>query len=202
MSIRIRSLTKKFGTQIIFDGFNLDIPLHQTAVLSGASGVGKTTLLRIIAGLDRNYTGEILGVPDKISFMFQENRLLPWMNVKDNIAFVLRDVMDKDAANHAAADMIKAVRLEGHEDKFPENLSGGMKRRVALARTFCYPADLLLLDEPFKEFDAKLNNEMVALLDRLFVRTKKTVILVTHDLSVVEKIDCVQIDIDDAMKPA
>lgn len=198
MSIRINGLTKKFGESVLFDRLNLDIPLDKPVVIAGRSGSGKTTLLRMIAGLDRDYEGIIEGVPEKLSFMFQEDRLLPWQSVRGNIEFVLKDVMDKTQMNEAVTRMINAVQLAGHEDKRPAELSGGMKRRVALARSFCYPAELLLLDEPFKGFDEKLNNEMITLFHRLYVLTSRKVILVTHDLSVTEKIDCRVINLDEA----
>ncbi|MGI5849601.1 MAG: ABC transporter ATP-binding protein [Christensenellales bacterium] len=197
MSIRIGSLTKKFGSQVLFDHINFEIPLNKTTVLAGRSGCGKTTLLRMIAGLDKDYAGEITGIPQKISFMFQEDRLIPWRSAKENIAFVLKDIMDIDTMNKIIDDMITFVQLTGHEDKLPENLSGGMKRRVAMARAFCYPASLLLLDEPFKGFDAKLNMDMTALLNRLFIAANKTVIMVNHDMSIMDNIDCKVINLDE-----
>jgi NitT/TauT family transport system ATP-binding protein len=199
MSIRIVNLTKKFGGGVLFDNLSLDIPLDKPTVIAGRSGCGKTTLLRIIAGLDRDYTGTVEGVPDNISFMFQEDRLLPWQSVRGNIEFVLKDVMDKEQMQETVSRMISAVQLSGHEDKRPSELSGGMKRRVALARAFCYPAELLLLDEPFKGFDEKLNDEMIELFRRLYVLTDKIVVFVTHDLSVTDKIDCHIIRLDEVM---
>jgi|AGTN01.3.fsa_nt_gi ABC-type nitrate/sulfonate/bicarbonate transport system, ATPase component len=190
MSIRVENLTKKFDSSVLFDNLNLEIPLKKPAVIAGPSGCGKTTLLRMLAGLDREYTGTIEGVPEGISFMFQEDRLLPWQSARGNIEFVLKDVMDRARMHETVAQMIEAIQLSGHEGKKPSELSGGMKRRVALARTFCYPAGLLLLDEPFKGFDEKLNDDMIALFHRLYVRTGKKVILVTHDLSIADKLDC------------
>jgi NitT/TauT family transport system ATP-binding protein len=198
MSIRITDLTKRFGNAVLFDRLNLDIPLDKPAVIAGRSGCGKTTLLRILAGLDRDYEGSIEGIPERISFMFQEDRLLPWQSVRGNIEFVLKDVMDKAGMDEAVSRMIEAVQLSGHEEKRPAELSGGMKRRVALARTFCYPAELLLLDEPFKGFDEQLNDEMIALFEKLYVQTGKKVVLVTHDLSITDKFDCRVVRLDEA----
>lgn len=197
MSMRIESLSKSFGGTTLFQQLCLDIPLDKPVVITGPSGCGKTTLLRIIAGLDRDYEGSVTGVPESISFMFQEDRLLPWQSVQGNIEFVLKDIMDSAQIHEAASHMIEAVQLSGHEHKRPAELSGGMKRRVALARTFCYPAKLLLLDEPFKGFDAKLNDEMLGLFSRLYDEQKRNVVLVTHDLAVTEKLDCHIIRLDE-----
>lgn len=195
--INIRNLTKKFNSSTLFDNLCLEIPLDKPVVIAGRSGCGKTTLLRILAGLDYEYEGTIEGIPDRISFMFQEDRLLPWQSVKGNIEFVLKDEMDKAAMHETVSRIIEAVLLSGHEDKLPSELSGGMKRRVALARTFCYPAGLLLMDEPFKGFDEKLNDEMIALFRELYVNTGKKVILVTHDLSIANQLDCNVLHLDD-----
>ncbi len=197
MSIRIDSLTKRFGDQLLFDGISLDIKQGGLTALIGGSGCGKTTLLRMICGLDKDYSGRITGVPDKISFLFQEDRLLPWANVKENIAFVLKDVMDKEQMESAISEIIKAVQLEGHEKKRPSELSGGMQRRVAMARAFCYPSGLLLMDEPFKGFDLKLNLELIALFLQLFEGSGKTVILVAHETELIKKLpDCTVIDVE------
>ncbi len=200
MSIRITNLTKRFGDAVLFDRLNLEIPIDKPAVIAGKSGCGKTTLLRLLARLDRGYEGTIEGVPERVSFMFQEDRLLPWQSVRSNIEFVLKDVMDKTEMDAAVSQMIEAVQLAGHGDKRPSELSGGMKRRVALARTFCYPAELLLLDEPFKGFDEQLNDEMIALFARLCEQTGRKVVLVTHDLSIADKLDCRVIRLDEKLE--
>lgn len=197
MSISIDSLTKSFGEQLLFDGISFDIEQGGLTAFVGGSGCGKTTLLRMICGLDKDYTGRITGVPDKISFLFQEDRLLPWANVEENIAFVLKDVMDKAQMESAVADIIKAVQLDGHEKKRPSELSGGMQRRVAMARAFCYPSGLLLMDEPFKGFDLKLNLELIALFIKLFEGSGKTVILVAHETELIKRLPgCTVIDVE------
>lgn len=197
MSIRIESLTKTFGSHVLFDDMNLEIKEGGMTALIGGSGYGKTTLLRLISGLDKDYSGQISGVPDKISFLFQEDRLLPWYNVKQNIEFVLKDVFEKENLDKAVSQIIKDVQLDGHEDKLPSELSGGMQRRVAMARAFCYPARLLLMDEPFKGFDLKLNLELIALFQKLYANSGKTVILVAHETDLIERLtDCTIIDVE------
>jgi len=197
MSIRVESLTKKFGDQVLFNGINIEIKKGGITALIGGSGCGKTTLLRMICGLDKDYTGQIIGVPDRKSFLFQEDRLLPWYNVKKNIEFVLRDAMEKERIATVVSQIIKDVQLDGHEEKLPSALSGGMQRRVAMARAFCYPANLLLMDEPFKGFDLKLNLELISLFHRLYADSGKTVLLVAHEMELIDRLeDCTVIDVE------
>jgi len=196
MSIHIENLTKAFQNHLLFDNLNLDFPLGETTILAGRSGSGKTTLLRILAGLDKRYTGKISGVPDRIAFMFQEDRLLPWYSAYENIAFVLRDVMKKEEIDKAVREIIREMQLDGHEQKLPSKLSGGMKRRVAMARAFCYPSGLLLMDEPFKGLDTELKRDLIALFERRYIKTGKTAILVTHDDYVISRFNCHMVHLD------
>lgn len=195
MSIRIRSLTKRFGKQVIFDHYRVDIPFGKVTMITGSSGCGKTTLLRIIAGLDTRYQGEVIGVPERLSYMFQEDRLLPWFTVRQNIEFVLKDLMSTEQMSISIKSILENVFLTGHEDKYPAKLSGGMKRRVAMARAFAYPSELLLMDEPFKGLDTKLKQELMLLFKKLYVDKNKTAILVSHDESVINGFDCNIIDL-------
>lgn len=190
MSIRIDNLTKYFHRQAVIENLFAEFEIGKTTLISGPSGCGKTTLLRIIAGLDKKYTGSVKGVPEKISYLFQEDRLMPWFTLKQNVEFVLKDIYETQKATEAALEMIKAVRLNGHEDKYPSKLSGGMQRRTALARAFCYPSDLMLLDEPFKGMDSKLKLNMIELFEMQFVEKRKTVILVSHDEAVIDRFSC------------
>ena len=187
MSIEIRDLSKHYNKQTVLANFNTIIAGNEPTVITGPSGCGKTTLLRIICGLEKRYTGSVTGVPERISYLFQEDRLMPWMTLKQNVEFVLKDVYDLEKASETALKMIEAVKLSGHEDKYPADLSGGMQRRTALARTFCYPCDLLILDEPFKGLDVKLKSDIIDLFEELFVKTKKTVIIVSHDENVLTR---------------
>ena len=202
MSIEIDSLYKYFTGQVVFSNFCARIPYGQPTIITGPSGCGKTTLLRIISGLDRKYTGSVTGVPKEISYLFQEDRLLPWLTLKQNVEFVLWDVLDHKSASESAQQMIDAVKLSGHENKPPADLSGGMQRRTALARAFCYPGSLLLLDEPFKGLDARLKIDMIELFDKLFIKTKKTVVIVSHDETVLERFGHNVIDLECAYSAA
>lgn len=190
MSISVHNLIKNFHKQPVFEDFSAEFEDGKTTLISGPSGCGKTTLLRIISGLDKKYTGSVKGVPEKISYLFQEDRLMPWFTLKQNVEFVLKDIYEPAKVSETALRIIKDVQLTGHEDKYPSKLSGGMKRRTALARAFCYPCDLLLLDEPFKGMDTKLKLDMINLFKDLFVKQNKTVILVSHDEAVLDQLKC------------
>ncbi len=193
--IRIDALTKRFDDHVLFDNLNLDIPTGRALALTGRSGCGKTTLLRMIAGIDTDYSGRITGVPETKSFMFQEDRLLPWYDVRQNLEFVLKDVMSRDDMYSVIGNILAAVDLAGHEHKKPDKLSGGMQRRVAMARAFCYPSELLVMDEPFKGFDAGLTDELIVLFERLYSASGKTVLLVLHEPDIIARLGCEVIDV-------
>ena len=144
--IELRNLTVRFGNQTVLHDFSADIPLSGTTAISGASGCGKTTLLRVLMGLrkpDAGTVGEMRGL--RVSAVFQEDRLLPWMSALENVSLV----SDEETAKRHLA----ALGLSEAMGERPAALSGGMKRRVAIARALAYGGDLLLLDEPFNGLD-------------------------------------------------
>jgi ABC-type nitrate/sulfonate/bicarbonate transport system ATPase subunit len=155
--ICIDGLRFSYGDKLIVDGFTAS--LGPVTVIAGPSGCGKTTLLRLIAGLEKPQGGTVTGVPDRIAVLFQEDRLLPWLTARQNVAAVLQG-----GTESAAADWLNRVELGGELDSYPDNLSGGQKRRVALARALAYGGGLLILDEPFKGFDPALTERMAALI--------------------------------------
>jgi ABC-type nitrate/sulfonate/bicarbonate transport system ATPase subunit len=156
--IKVTDLRFSYGEKRIFDGLSLELP-DGVCCMEGASGRGKTTLLRLIAGLEKPSGGTISGVPEKIAFMFQEDRLLPWLSAEANIAAVL----PKSRAEEVKK-WLCAVELENEAAALPENLSGGQRRRVALARALAFGGDLLILDEPFEGLDPALTERMTALV--------------------------------------
>jgi NitT/TauT family transport system ATP-binding protein len=149
-------------------------------VITGPSGGGKTTLLNIIAGLDGDYEGEVLlgGADTKIGYIFQAPRLLPWRTVYENIALVLPE---GESRHGEIEDMLRQVGLEGFSSQYPERLSLGMQRRVALARGFITEPDVLLMDEPFVSLDDPTAQGLRELLIGLWNRRPTTVIFITHD---------------------
>lgn len=181
--LEIIDLTKTYEGKNVLDRFSLTLPEKETVCLYGPSGCGKTTLLNCIAGLEPYDSGSITGTEDlKIAYLFQEDRLLPWISAAENIAAVLRG--KKEQNSEEARKWMRLVGLEGEEEKLPAQLSGGMKRRVAIARTLAYGGNLFLLDEPFRALDPESREQMISLLKNRTGDALK--ILVTHDLQEAE----------------
>ena len=166
--IEIKNISFSYGEKAIFQNFSLTID-SPVLCISGTSGIGKTTLLRIIAGLIKPSSGTVSGVPAPVSVMFQDNRLIPWLSALENIALVIND-------RNKAKEWLDMVELSDVSDSLPENMSGGQCRRAALARALAFDSKLLLLDEPFKGLDPELTERMAALI----LKQGKPVITVTH----------------------
>lgn len=174
--IKLRKINKVYGNKIILKDFDLNIKENEITTILGPSGCGKTTLLRIISSLDDDYQGQVVGIdPNKLSFIFQEPRLLNWMTVYDNIAFVSKD---KETIEEA----LSLVELDDERNVLPRNLSGGMKQRVSIARAFSYPSSVLLMDEGFSGLDLKIKMDLIKYFLKLWEHVKKTVIFITHDI--------------------
>src|ERR687898_334897 len=159
--VEVRGISKTYGDVEALRGIDLDFPRGKLTSLLGPSGCGKTTLLKIIAGLIEPTSGEVrvngrvvTGPGPERAFVFQDFALMPWATVMRNVAFGLElKGMGKAERENIARRYIAEVHLTGFEDKYPHELSGGMRQRVGLARAFAVNADVLLLDEPFSAVD-------------------------------------------------
>ena len=179
--IAVTDLTVKFGDKAVFENFSANIPLGGITVIVGESGCGKTTLLRAIGGLLKPQKGEISGAdPKKTAFLFQENRLFPWRTCLQHIT----DVMPKEKRGEAQG-FLRLCELEGEESSRPSALSGGMARRLALARTLALGGELYILDEPFTGVDATRRERLLNNIRGLGV----PVLLVSHEQEVVTAAD-------------
>ena len=175
ISINLENVSKSFGSKNVLRNISKNLEVGSKTAVVGKSGSGKTTLARIIAGLENIDDGNVEfsgGV--KISYLFQEDRLLPWLNVYDNMALGMKNIDDE-----AITDMAHNLEIEEVLYKRPAELSGGMKHRVALGRTFLADSNLMILDEPFRGLDEGLKSRIV---DRLWEKivADKTVIVITH----------------------
>ncbi|MCE1195394.1 ABC transporter ATP-binding protein [bacterium] len=177
-------IRKAFGDLAVLSGVDADFPAASVTAILGPSGCGKTTLLNIIAGLLPADSGSLTGFPEAgFSYSFQEPRLLPWLTASENVAFALSGAPgDPQALAGRAERFLRSAGLDKFAGQRPAKLSGGMKRRLSLARAFAYPSDVLLLDEAFSAVDLKLRIELMDLFSLLWREERRTTIMVTHDV--------------------
>lgn len=191
--LRIEIERKAFESPptLALEGLELTVEPGEFVAIVGPSGAGKSTLLNIVAGLDRRYEGKVAPAAGedgaqgrRVGYVFQTPRLMPWLTALDNVRLVL-PLEDGDKAGdiEAAREILDEIGLRGFEDAYPGQLSGGMRRRVALARAFSVNPALLLMDEPFASLDAPLAWRLRGRLHALWRRRRSTVLFVTHDLN-------------------
>jgi len=178
--IHIDHKTYANAPQPTIQHFNLTLNTNEFVCLVGSSGCGKTTLLNCLAGLDKHYEGDIFvgqeHTSPKIGYIFQNPRLLPWRTVRENIELVLNE------ANADIDALLEFMQLSKVQHEYPERLSLGMNRRVAIIRAFAVNPDLLLMDEPFVSLDPPTARDVRTLLLQLWQQRPHTVLFVTHDL--------------------
>ena len=179
--MRCEELTLSFGDKRVLDHFSLELPLRGITALRGPSGCGKTTLLRVLAGLEHPQGGQVRGlVPGDTAILFQENRLFPWRTVEQH----LTDILPREERGRADG-LLSLVELSEERSSYPDSLSGGMGRRLALARCLALPARLYLLDEPFAGVDLP---RALRILDRLR-QTDRAFLLVSHEEPILSRAD-------------
>lgn len=173
--MKITEVTLSFGGQTVMEKFSLALPKQGLVALMGPSGAGKTTLLRVMMGLESPQSGRANTENAKVALLFQEDRLLPWLTARQNVEAVLGPNEKQQAA--------KALGSMGLEeqawDKLPEELSGGMRRRVALARLICYGGDVWLMDEAFKGLDRESRDALIPFFKQQ--AETRLIVLVTHE---------------------
>lgn len=174
--LSIRNITHRFKDLAVLSDLSFDIGEEEIVSIMGPSGCGKSTLLRIIAGLIAPSGGRVEGVQNKISMIFQDDRLLPWHTTLKNISIV-KEEKNQDQLR----SLIQDVGLEGFEHYLPHQLSGGMKKRCSIARAFYYGGEILLMDEPFTGLDLSMRQEMTDMLLRVWKKRKRPVLFVTHE---------------------
>lgn len=196
MSLEVENLWKTFddpqrnASVTALENINLSVADGEFVSVIGPSGCGKTTLLRIIAGLEKASSGRVLinnTVPDRpwelVGFVFQEYALFPWRTVIDNIAFGLElKGVPKSKRFDAAQSYCTRFGIQGFEHLYPRELSGGMRQRVAIARTLINDPAIVLMDEPFGALDSQTRTQMQTFLLKVWQESKKTVLFITHNI--------------------
>lgn len=178
--VKFNNINKSYGDSKIYDNFNIDIRKGRINCILGKSGCGKTTLLKVIAA-DSRFKGNI-------SYVFQEDRLIPWKNIYKNMGFVLESKYDREERDNIINKYLSMLNISECKKKYPTELSGGMRQRADIGRAFAYPGEILLMDEPFKSLDIKTKEDIIDDFKQMTLKEKRTVIIVTHDIDEALKI--------------
>ncbi len=160
--------------QVLFENLSFELADGEICAIVGPSGIGKSSLLQIVAGLDRDFDGSVTGRPRPVGYLFQSPRLLPWRTARQNLELVFPEQLGR------AEEWLAQVGLAGSEDVYPQRLSLGMARRVALARALAVEPKLLLLDEPFASLDEETSRIMQDLVATHVQKLRPTTLIVTH----------------------
>lgn len=183
MSIKLINIEKNFGNKKIYDKFSLNFEEGKINCILGKSGCGKSTLLNIIANIEEINSGKIIGVPKKIAYVFQEDRLIEWNSIYTNMELPLLKFYTKDEREEKIKNILREVELEDYINSYPKELSGGMRQRANIARALLYNGELLLMDEPFKSLDKSSKENIIKIFKKNHLEKNNTVIMVTHDIN-------------------
>ncbi|NVO56715.1 ABC transporter ATP-binding protein [Rhodobacteraceae bacterium B1Z28] len=180
--IRVEIQEKRFGSVAVLGPIAFSIGEGETVALTGLSGVGKTTLLRLVAGIDCAFRGQIAR-PDRQAIVFQEPTLLPWRSTLDNLTLIHPSLSGTDAE-----EALGAVGLAGKGSLFPGQLSLGQQRRLSLARAFAGRPEFLIMDEPFASLDKDTSETMLTLTENLIAKHRPATLFVTHSMTEAERL--------------
>ena len=175
MHLRIENLQKGFDGEEIIGDLNYSLEGDFFLTILGSSGSGKTTLLRIISGILKPERGTVEVDSERLGFVFQDDRLIPWLTAAQNISIV--------SPESNPVEFLSFVGLKGQGDKYPSQLSGGMRRRLNIARALAFNPDLILMDEPFGSLDVVIKDRLIDDIQKIWIDRKISVIMVTHDPS-------------------
>lgn len=170
----IDNVNIKFDNKIIYENFSIDFEDNKINCIVGASGCGKTTLLNYICDY-------LLKNNIKVSYVFQEDRLIPWKSIFDNLRLVIKNKHNKEDINKKIDDILNILDIKEAKFLYPDELSGGMKQKVNIARALLYDFNVLLLDEPFRSLDIKIKNSIMNLIRTISKEKEITIILVSHN---------------------
>lgn len=181
--ISIKNINKKFNNKIIFENFNIDFYENQVNCIIGKSGCGKSTLLNIISGIIKNDDDKFETIEKYgVSYIFQDDRLIDWLTVGENITLVVKKMYNKKKCDDLCNKYLSLVGIKEYKNYYPQMLSGGLRQRVNIARAFIYPSKIIIMDEPFKSIDV-INKEIIMNNFRKIIENeKRTVLFVTHNI--------------------
>ena len=181
--IRIENINKRYDDNVIFENFKIDFYENKINCILGKSGCGKTTLLNIISGVIQNDTKDFKGIENLgISYIFQDDRLIEWLTVEDNIKLVIKKHYNEKEINELCDKYLKLVGIYEYKNYYPQRLSGGIRQRVNIARAFIYPSKIIIMDEPFKSIDIKNKRIIMDNFKEILQKDNRTVLFVTHDI--------------------
>lgn len=181
--IKISNLYKRYDNKVIFKDFSLTLDDEKINCILGESGIGKSTLLNILAGIENYEEGNIEGDSlESISYVFQDDKLIPYLTVKRNLELFLYNYYDKEYGLREMDKVLKMLNILEVKNKYPRELSGGIKQRVNIARALLKPSKLILLDEPFKSLDYKTKYCIIKEMKKILEQQNRMVIFVTHDV--------------------
>src|SRR5262249_48443544 len=192
--LQLEKVCRSFGAVEVLREISLNIRRGEFVAVVGPSGCGKTTLLNLLSGYDQPSSG-VIHREGRVRMVYQQDGLFPWQTVAGNIAIGLRHISDEKERGRQMGEMIGLIRLEGFENHYPHQLSGGMRQRVELARALAGDSDILLLDEPFSALDYLARLRMREELARLLRGRPRTVALVTHDIEEAAQVAVLVIDL-------
>lgn len=187
--IQFSSVTKTYQGRAVLSDLSFEVGAHEVVGLLGKSGMGKTTILKLVAGIETPDKGVVAVHGQRIGYVFQEPRLLPWKTALDNILLPLKAMgIPGNEALERARQMLDLMELSDFSSFYPAKLSGGMKQRVSLARAFAVDPDILLLDEPFSSLDIKLKNDFTQMLKQRLKTRPATLLYVSHSPDELEQL--------------
>ncbi len=179
----VKNIKKSFGNLDVLKNISIDFTKGSVTCILGPSGCGKSTLLNIIAGIIKDYEGEVAGFnQEEVGFIFQEHRLIPWLTVYENMNFVLKDKYPPEKAKEIILYYLSLVGIKNYVKFYPDDLSGGMKQRVSIARALAYQGKIIIMDEPFKSLDIKNKMQLLKDFKKICLQSHLTAIFVTHDI--------------------
>ena len=181
--ISIKNINKRYNNKVIFQDFHIDFYKNKVNCIVGKSGCGKSTLLNIISGIIENDDEEFISIESYgLSYIFQEDRLIDWLTVEENISLVVNKIYDKKEREELCNKYLYLVGIKEYKKYYPQMLSGGLRQRVNIARSLIYPSKIIIMDEPFKSIDV-INKEIIMNnLKEILKQENRTVLFVTHDI--------------------